>query len=170
MNVPPRDEPALTFRAALPRDQPFLNEMLWMAHSWRDAPHPPTPSRLPEPTRRYADGFGRPGDHGVIALCDGFPAGAAWWRHRTSDDPGYGYLAEDIPELTVAVRPAQRRKGLAAAMLSWLTREAAKHDLAALCLSVEKDNPAVGAYRAAGFVVVLEDEDALTMKLDIVEP
>jgi GNAT superfamily N-acetyltransferase len=163
---PPVNRQQLTLRAALPSDQAFLGEVLWMAHTWRETPHPRMPDRLPEPTCRYVDGFGRPGDHGVVASRGGALVGAAWWRHRTAADPGYGYLADDIPELTVAVRPAHRGSGVATAMLSWLTDEATAHGVSALSLSVESDNPAVDVYKRAGFVVVRGRDDAVTLRLD----
>ena len=103
-------------RPATAADEPFLLEMLELASNWRDGA-PPNPVDL-----SYAAGFGRPGDVGVIE--DG--QGAAWCRLRTSDDPGYGYVADDIPELTIAVRGEHRGRGLAAALLSELMRAAAR--------------------------------------------
>jgi GNAT superfamily N-acetyltransferase len=126
-------------------------------------PHP-----LPEPTCRYVDDFGRPGDVGVIAFSGGVQAGAAWWRYRPAADPGYGYVADDIPELTVGVCPSHRRQRVATAMLLWLVGEARAARLPALSLSVEADNPALVVYQRAGFIVVEEADDALTLMLDMV--
>lgn len=167
MAGPSSHDPQLTLRPARREDQAFVNEVLWMAHTWRETPHPAMPDPLPEPTCRYADGFGRPGDAGVVALSGGVQAGAAWWRHRTAADPGYGYVADDIPELTVGVRPSDRRQRVATAMLSWLVGEAGDQRLPALSLSVEADNPALVVYQRAGFVVVEEADDALTLMLNI---
>lgn len=162
---PPEHRSSITLRRATSADQRLLDEVLWMAHTWRETPHPPMPQRLPEPICRYSANFGRTGDHGVVALLGGVPAGAAWWRHRSADDPGYGYLAADTPELTIGVRPEHRRQGVATAILAWLVREAATQKLAAMSLSVEADNPAKAVYRRAGFVVVDKDDGALTMRL-----
>jgi len=89
----------LDYRAATPADEPFLREMLWLAYNWRDqtvaADHWPDD----DGPRRYVEGFGRPGDGGVIAEEDGVPAGAAWYRLLPASDAGYGYVADDIPEL-----------------------------------------------------------------------
>jgi GNAT superfamily N-acetyltransferase len=160
----------LVLRAATAADQPLLDEMLWLAHTWRQDAHPPAPARIPDPICRYVDGFGRPGDLGVVAARGGSAAGAAWWRYRTAADPGYGYLADDIPELTVAVRPAHRRCGVAAAMLSWLAERAAELHLPALSLSVETDNPALCVYQRAGFVPVGGDGGAQVLKLQLADP
>jgi len=160
----PRDR-TLVLRAAVPSDQTVLDEMLWMAHTWRERPHPPCPTRLPDGTREYAASFGRTGDHGVIAQRGQRVAGAAWWRHRTAANPGYGYIADDIPELTVGVRPEYRRQGVASAMLSWLEAEAARLGIRALSLSVEHDNPARPLSRKAGYSPAGGDEGALTLCL-----
>ena len=83
----------MDYRAATAADEPFLREMLWLAYNWRDqtvaADHWPDP----DGPRRYVEGFGRPGDGGVIAEAGGEPAGAAWYRLLPADDAGYGYVA-----------------------------------------------------------------------------
>jgi ribosomal protein S18 acetylase RimI-like enzyme len=77
-------------------------------------------------------------------------------------------VADDIPELTVGVRPSHRRQRVATAMLLWLVGEARAERLPALSLSVEADNPALVVYQRAGFIVVEEADDGLTLMLDMV--
>ena len=55
---------------------PFLRDMLRHAYYWRWG----TPEAEEIPASRYVEGFGRPGDAAVIALEEGFPVGAAWYR------------------------------------------------------------------------------------------
>jgi ribosomal protein S18 acetylase RimI-like enzyme len=139
------------YRAAAPADEPFLREMLWLAYNWRDqtvaADHWPDP----DGPRRYVEGFGRPGDAGVIAEEDGVPAGAAWYRLLPEADAGYGYVADDIPELTIGVAAAHRGKGVAAELLERLKARAAADGLRGVSLSVEPDNHALKLYERAGF-------------------
>jgi hypothetical protein len=68
------------YRAATPADEPFLRAMLWHAYNWRDESAAEDHWPDPDGPRRYVEGFGRPGDAGVIADEGGEPAGAAWYR------------------------------------------------------------------------------------------
>ena len=116
----------MQYRPATPADEPFLREMLWLAYNWRDqtvaADHWPDP----DGPRRYVEGFGRPGDGGVIAEAGGEPAGAAWYRLLPADDAGYGYVADDVPEITIGVAARHRGQGVAAELLERLKAAAGR--------------------------------------------
>ena len=141
----------MDYRAATPADEPFLREMLWLAYNWRDqsvaADHWPDP----DGPRRYVEGFGRAGDGGVIAEEDGVLAGAAWYRLLPESDAGYGYVADDVPELTIGVAAPFRGRGVAGELLERLKAMAAADGLRGLSLSVEPDNHARRLYERAGF-------------------
>lgn len=108
------------------------------------------------------------GDAGLIAHVDGEPAGAAWWRTFTSEDPGYGYVADDIPELGLAILEPYRRRGLGRALMVALIERARAEGIRALSLSVEDDNAAARAlYASLGFVTVGRDGDSDTMVLTL---
>src|SRR3954451_34810 len=100
-------------RATRPADEGFLTGMLELAAKWRDESdaRPLTAAEL-----RYVEGFGRPGDIGVLAEVAGQPAGAAWCRLLTGDGRGYGYIADDVPELAIGVAGADRGGGSAPAL------------------------------------------------------
>ncbi|MFN3924183.1 MAG: GNAT family N-acetyltransferase, partial [Pseudarthrobacter sp.] len=52
----------------------------------------------------YLGGWPRAGDFGVVAVtAEGTPVGAAWCRIFAAEDAGYGFVAPDIPELTIGV-------------------------------------------------------------------
>ena len=141
----------MDYRAATPADEPFLREMLWLAYNWRDqavaADHWPDP----DGPRRYVEGFGRAGDAGVIAEEEGELAGAAWYRLLPAADAGYGYVADDVPELTIGVAAGYRGRGVAGELLERLKATAAAEGLRGLSLSVEPDNHALRIYERAGF-------------------
>ncbi|NTV40408.1 MAG: GNAT family N-acetyltransferase [Demequinaceae bacterium] len=116
----------------------------------------------------YVTDWMRPGDAGVVAIEGGVPAGAAWWRHFTGDDPGYGYVADDVPELGLAVLASHRGKGIATALMTEIIRRAAAERVPGLSLSVEDGNGvARGLYDSLGFVKVgrMGDSDTLLLEL-----
>jgi hypothetical protein len=60
----------------------------------------------------YVTGWPQRDDLGVIAEAGGQPIGAAWLRFFTSNDPGYGFVSLDIPELPVGVAASWRCCGI----------------------------------------------------------
>jgi ribosomal protein S18 acetylase RimI-like enzyme len=133
--------------------------MLRLAAGWReDAPAALTPD-----IEKYVRGYGRSGDHGIVAIAGGIPVGAAWYRYFTAAIRGYGYVADDIPELSLAVQPHARGMGLGKGLLVRLLADAAPRRLPGLSLSVEPDNPARRLYERLGFERVGDAGAAWTM-------
>jgi GNAT superfamily N-acetyltransferase len=154
-------------RKATTADHDFLEAMLYEAATWRGGDDDTDVVRDAS-IARYIAGWGRAGDTGVLAEDDrGDPIGAAWFRFFAADEPGFGFVAPDVPELTVAVRRDARGHGVGTALVEALvvSARAARHR--ALSLSVEEDNPAVRLYQRLGFVPVGRVGNALTMQLDI---
>lgn len=114
----------------------------------------------------YIQDWPKDGDYGVIAEATD-PVGGAWWRFFSRNDPGYGFVDESIPELTVGVVHAVRGKGIGRAILVEMIAEAARRQLRGLCLSVEGDNYAARLYERLGFRRLKETGGAATMLLDI---
>ena len=54
---------------------------------------------------RYVEEWPRDDDAGVITEDDGRVVGAAWFRRFTRDRPGFGFLDEFTPEVSVAIAP-----------------------------------------------------------------
>jgi GNAT superfamily N-acetyltransferase len=144
------------------QDVRFLRDMLHHAYFWRER----SPGEEPGPVSRYVKGWGRPGDTALIALDDGFPVGAAWYRLFRRDDPGYGFVDESTPELAVAVVPSRRGRGIGEALLEALVERARTDGHRALSLSVpSEDGALVKFYEKHGFVRVHEDGgDSITMQ------
>lgn len=153
-------------RRAAVDDLPFLTEMWHLAAFWD--PHAFVLSvddalAIPE-IAHYISGWGRAGDVGLIAHDDDrLPIGAAWYRTFTADDPGYGHVADDIPELAIAVVPDARRRGVATSLLDALLDVAKGAGARGLSLSVSHGNPSRRIYERAGFVEVGDDGDSATM-------
>ncbi len=66
---------------------------------------------------RYLGNFPREGDLGFIAVREGQDAGAIWSRHFTEAEHGYGFVSEDVPELTMGVVAGRRGEGIGTALL-----------------------------------------------------
>ena len=144
-------------------DVPFMRDMLTHAYYWRWG----TPEAEDIPTSRYVDAWGRPGDTAVIALDGGFPVGAAWYRTFTEDAPGFGYVDAKTPELTVAVVPSKRGKGLGEQLLTALLERARDAGHETISLSVERANPARKLYERFGFREVDERGDTVVMVAEL---
>jgi ribosomal protein S18 acetylase RimI-like enzyme len=158
-------------RPATDADLPFLREMLYEAAFWRgDDGRPPIDEAFATPQLgRYLDGFGRPGDTGVIAVdAAGRPLGAAWYRRFSPREPGYGFVDGATPELSIAVAPGASGRGVGARLLAALLDRARAQGLPGLSLSVANDNPARRLYERAGFEVVHQHGGSTTMRALVV--
>jgi ribosomal protein S18 acetylase RimI-like enzyme len=146
--------------------------MLAEAASWERAPgEPPYPLddlvAIPE-VADYVEGWGRDGDAGIVAEVDGTPAGASWYRRFSAEHPGHGFIAADIPGLSIGVKPAWQGLGIGRALLAATVELAHAQGHEALSLSVSERNlVARGLYERAGFVIVGREGDGLTMRLDL---
>jgi ribosomal protein S18 acetylase RimI-like enzyme len=139
--------------------------MLHHAFYWREA----SPSE-DEPTYRYVYNWCRPGDAGVIALDDGFPVGAAWYRLFTDDQQGYGFVDERTPELAIAVVPSRRGRGFGEELLTGLFARAREDGHAALTLAVDRGNPAIRLYERFGFREVRAEGETVVMRAELASP
>ena len=146
-------------RKAGPHDIRFLRDMLHHAFYWRES----AAGEDEQPVYRYVQAWGRRGDAGVIALDQGFPVGAAWYRLFREHAPGYGFVDERTPELAIAVVPSRRGRGLGEQLLAALMDRARAEGHQALSLSVEPQNPALKLYEKHGFRKVDERDSAWTM-------
>jgi ribosomal protein S18 acetylase RimI-like enzyme len=139
------------------QDVRFLRDMLHHAFYWREHDQGST-------AMRYVRAWGRPGDTAIVALEDGFPVGAAWFRLFPPDDPGYGYVDDHTPELAIAVVPSRRGHGIGDALLSALLERAREAGHTALSLSVDSTNEgAIRLYEKHGFERAGDDGDSVTM-------
>lgn len=159
-----------TIRPLEPTDEPFLWEMLYEAIHVPEGRPKPDRTILQEPAlAHYVASWGQqPGDEGLLAIdqASGQPVGAAWLRFFTADDPGWGFVDVDTPEVSMAIVPAYRGQGIGTTLLKELIAQV-EGRYAALSLSVDPENPAMRLYERLGFVVVGASGTSLTMRKEL---
>ena len=153
----------MVIRRGGPQDVRFLRDMLRHAYYWKER----QPGDGPSPVALYVKGWGRPGDTALIAVEDAFPVGAAWYRLFRREQPGYGFVDEETPELAIAVVPSRRGRGIGDALLNALYEQAKTDGYDSLSLAAELDNDVLVSYyeKKHGFTRVAEDDgDSVTMR------
>lgn len=151
-------------RPAGAEDFTFLATMLGEAAVWRpDKPSPTAEQVIADPRYAlYLEGWGRQGDYGLVAE-QGGSLGAAWYRTYTEANHGYGFVAEDVPELSIAVIASRRHEGIGRRLLIDLIGASVEQGYRALSLSVAEHNPARALYASTGFVPVEKHGHSWTM-------
>jgi GNAT superfamily N-acetyltransferase len=144
------------------QDVRFLKDMLRHAFYWRSAGAVEDASLW-----RYVAGWGRRGDSSVIALEGGFPVGAAWFRLFPRDEPGFGFVDEATPEVSIAVVPSRRGHGIGSDLLEALIGLAREQGYGGLSLSVAEDSPAMHVFEKQGFEKVEQTDHSWTMRLNL---
>jgi GNAT superfamily N-acetyltransferase len=144
-------------------DVPFIRSMLTHAYNWHV-------SKLDTdiPLSRYVDGWGRPGDTALVAIEGGHRVGAAWYRLFRAGAPGFAFIDETTPELTVAVVPGRRGEGIGQELVRGLVERARADGHPALSASVEKNHPELHLFEHAGFETVGETEYTVTLRRPLV--
>ena len=145
--------------------------MLGEAAVWRpDKPTPTGDEVMADPRyAMYLAGWPRAGDFGLVAAHDE-PVGAAWYRTFTKADHGYGFVADDVPELAIAVIASRRHEGIGSRLLAGLIDASVARGYAAVSLSVREANPARRLYESTGFVPVEKHGTSWTMVRHAGEP
>jgi GNAT superfamily N-acetyltransferase len=143
------------------QDVRFLKDMLRHAFYWR--------AGAAEDTSlwRYVAGWGRRGDTAVLALEEGFPIGAAWFRLFRRDEPGFGFVDEQTPEVSIAVVPSRRGRGIGSELLDALVELAKEQGHGGLSLSVADESPAMHVFEKHGFERVEKTDGSWTMRLPL---
>jgi ribosomal protein S18 acetylase RimI-like enzyme len=138
--------------------------MLGEAAVWRpDKPTPNAEQVMADPRYAlYLAGWPRQGDYGLVAEQHGL-VGAAWYRRYTEANHGHGFVAEDVPELSIAVIASRRHEGIGRRLLVDLIEASVAQGCRALSLAVAENNPARGLYESAGFVPVEQHGHTWTM-------
>jgi ribosomal protein S18 acetylase RimI-like enzyme len=147
-----------------PVDESILRDFLFHAIFVPDGEQPLDRNVLELPEiSKYMDNWGRDGDFGLKLLHKNRAIGAIWCRLFPAEEPGYGFVREDIPELTMAILPEYRNRGLGLRLYRDFEELLIRQQIRGLSLSVDKRNPATRFYLKAGLKVFREEETAFVM-------
>ncbi len=141
-------------------DREFLEQMFVVAADWNPARALGEEHwRAEGMVEKYAGAWRDGSDFGFIVEAQAEPLGAIWMRYFDASDPGYGFVDEQTPEITLGVREGFRGQGVGSVLL----RAAQEAAPARLSLSVEHGNRAVRLYESVGFVPVGRVGNSTTM-------
>ena len=141
------------------QDMRFLRDMLRHAYHWRMAQDPDLP------VFRYVQNWGRRGDAGVVAFDGPSVYGAAWYRLFPESAPGFGFMDEETPELTIAVVPSHRGHGTGGELLEALLAQARADGFSSISLSAEPGQTQF--YEKHGFRELRREDGTVTMVADL---
>jgi GNAT superfamily N-acetyltransferase len=141
-------------------DVPFLRSLLAFAYGWHVAAFDTFDTSI----YHYVDTWGREGDSALVATEGGHPVGAAWFRLFPATRPGFGFVDEQTPEMTVVVIPARQGQGIGQQLVSALLERAKSEGYPALSVSVQRGHADEPLLREQGFEQVGEERDTLTLR------
>ena len=107
----------------------------------------------------YYEEWGRIGDHCLVAEYKGNKIGAVWCRLYNENNKSFGFVSEDIPELSIAVDRHYRNKGIGTQLLKAFYKYLKEFAFHSISLSVDKRNPAVNLYLRTGFKTIKTNEN-----------
>ena len=151
-------------REMKPDEYEFLREMLYEAIYFADENQKLPKSVVFEPhLSKYVDNFGRHGDFAFVLIIENDLVGAIWTRLFPETDKSYGFINEETPELSMAIKENYRNKGFGSQLIAKMFEKLKTNDFEKVSLSVDKQNRAVNLYRKFGFETISEKGTAFTM-------
>ena len=139
-------------RTVLPNESTLIFSFLTLAARMQESGEPIQKALSDHELTRYWQGWGRPGDLGIVAESDsaGYPISCAWVRLFSKEEAGADYIGEHIPELAIGTVPTARGLGVGTRILQALLG-LCKTRYTGVSLSVRLGNPAIRLYERLGF-------------------
>jgi GNAT superfamily N-acetyltransferase len=150
-----RVEDPIELRAIAPNESELVFSFLTIAARMAEAKEPIQKALVDPGLAAYWRGWGRPGDLGIVAVerASRMPVSCAWVRRYTATDHAYGFVSEDVPELSTGTIDGFRDRGIGTRTLAELIRVCSR-EAPGISLSVRETNPAVRLYQRLGFRLV----------------
>ena len=106
-------------------------------------------------------------DFGILDYEAGNVRAVAWLVFLPEENPGYGFVNADTPELCVTTFDEFRGQGIGSVVLSELIHIARSREITGISLSVEDGNHARHLYERFGFQIVGRNGGSDTMLLNL---
>ena len=157
----------ITIKVADKNDQEFLFEMLYQSIYYEPGSPKPDRNIVKQPEiSKYVENWGKSGDYALIGIDEsGNKLGAVWLRYFKSNNKGYGYINDGIPEIGIAVDELYRGKGIGITLLTEIL-ERTKNEIRSISLSVQPNNSAKKLYKKIGFFECGISGDSIIMRYD----
>jgi len=139
----------------------FLREALYLALFVPKGQTPFPKSILDNPDiSKYIDNWGiLPNDLALVAVINNELIGAVWGRTFSSSNAGYGFIDENTPEISMAVKEKLRNQGIGSKLIDEISKIYLSKGIKSISLSVDKRNKTKSLYLRKGFIIV-EDKGA----------
>lgn len=151
-------------------DVPFLWDMLYESLYVPEGEQPFDRAILNEPFLvKYVENWGREGDLGFIATtAEGEAVGSITVRYFSESNKGFGYVADNVPELGMAIKEGYRGLGIGTKLLETLIHRLKEQKVKRLSLSVDPHNlPAMKLYQRFGFKEVGKIDTSIIMVTEL---
>lgn len=148
-------------------DSNFLERILYEAIHVKAGDIKPDKNIIHKPELiKYITDWREELEYGLVAvdLVENKKIGAVWLKLFTKDNGGYGYVSEEIPELSMAILPDYRGFGVGTELLKKLIDESKFNRIS---LSVDSDNEAVNLYKKFGFEEYKKEGSSVTMLINL---
>ena len=156
----------MTIRKIKTNETDFLADMLYEALFIPEG-HAALPKAVirDKSLSKYIENWGKDKyDIALVAVMDSRLMGAIWGRLLTGENKGFGFIDDNTPELSMAVKPEYRNKGIGTDMIKAIASEYKSIGVSQLSLSVDKANDASRLYKRLGCEIVEETQTSWTMK------
>ena len=144
----------------------FLKEMLYLALYVPEGqtPFPKTVLENPE-ISKYIDNWGiYQDDIAIVAEFGGELVGAIWGRIFKIPTIGYGFVDENTPEISMAIKGNFRSQGIGTKLIEEISNSYLNRGINSISLSVDKRNRAKLLYERTGFEFAKDTGTAVIMK------
>ena len=155
----------MTIRPIQDNEIDFLADMLYEAIFVPEGQEPlPKEIIKDKSLSKYYENWGKDRfDIALVTILGQELIGAAWGRLLTEKNRGFGYVNDDTPEISIAIKPKYRNKGIGTQLMSAIEQSYKTISVPYLSLSVDKANMASKLYLRLGYNVVHETETSWTM-------